>query len=176
MWFSSFADVPDMVISLQKTQIKVRSDGTAVISSSFQLTGTAIKNEVWDDVQQGGNTHSFHHRSEIKQIDPKRKCQIGELLGKAPPKPSAFEKEFERALDEYLNEEEIAELPEGKYPHHLQLTTPQSNVQTFPFITEGCFSFHLDADMRIYYCQYVLLNKTAFKPGKEKMPYITMNQ
>lgn len=42
VWFERMNDAPDLAFNLQQTQMKLRTDGTAVVSASFEITGTKI--------------------------------------------------------------------------------------------------------------------------------------
>lgn len=141
MWYQTMSDAPDLRFSLLKTQIKVRSDGTGVVSSSFRVSGNKIVRE----------------KRCARAIQDHAESFLNEELVQPAFTPSQFDQELNAALNEYLDEK-IDMKEETKLPAVIE------NVMSIcPFECDGYFAMHLDMDSKVHLVTYCMYETTVFQ-------------
>lgn len=192
MWIESTSDTPDLVFTLGKTQIKVRSDGTGVVSSSFYMTGTKILGNEAKNVAMQELHNQFQDDDDdclpVFQQQTQQQQQAALLAAAmAAQQPQLnFEDEFNKALEEYLEDgEDLDEMndidtmihttsrPTATIPSTAEMVqfdgkSPcpfgggdntifiENNVLSCKFVLDGHLALHLDADSKVYLITYTI--------------------
>lgn len=180
VWYDAIADVPDLIFNLEKTRIKVRTDGTAVISSTFHVRGTIIDNFVLPksaifeeiDKQLGPDLYQKNVNEKSKQFpnsmgDASSNDDVVTPLTSSKVPYSDFDKEFEIALNEYLNEDSTTEEDEDEV--EFDRFSPSSSTLSLMkaskiFQCSGHFSLHFNAESIVHYGTYSIFSSKLLSP------------
>jgi hypothetical protein len=178
VWYETKKDIPDLNFRVLKTQFKIRSDGTAVISSTFRVSGHKI---IQADPLLISDQSSVSSESSPLSQDIEENSE-----------QSTFDQEFSAALEDYLQEEISNPSSSNQSPRHMspnnlsssaertiitqenvhqamhELDLPFQNaqlsgsVQIFPLECDGYVSIHLDVDSKVHLVTYYMYETTVF--------------
>eukprot|EP01040_Poterioochromonas_malhamensis_P012766 gene12766-13992_t len=179
VWYDAIADVPDLIFNLEKTRIKVRTDGTAVISSTFHVQGTIIddlvlpKSAIFEEIDKQLGPELFRKSDHViskeftNSVDDASKVSSNDDLitshTASTNSYSDFDKEFEIALNEYLNEDSTIEEVDDDDEVELQRFYPSSSSSSSSLIRKvfqcsGHFSLHFNAESIVHYGTYSIFS------------------
>jgi hypothetical protein len=123
LWLESMNDAADLRFELLKSQIKLRTDGTGVVSSTFQMTGTKV-------ITSMGNHHNNQDPRMIPLAEiceePQKQSQL------VVPSSSTFDQEFDQALSEYLQEDDQTTVSSSSFSSFSSSPSPCPPASVLP--------------------------------------------
>jgi hypothetical protein len=178
MWYQTMSDAPDLRFSLLKTQIKVRSDGTGVVSSSFRVSGNKIVSEARSARVIGELKASYSQAKTLTDVEVAQPIYA----------TSQFDQDLNAALNEYLDEngddqanqfvqqsasDKLIVTKETLTENLDQLACPMmdgnkppvvtDSIVMYPFECDGYFALHLDMDSKVHLVTYCMYETTVFQ-------------
>jgi len=152
-WYQRMHDAPDLLFSINQSRLKVRSDGTAVFSTRFCVTGTIVistleqeqafkmkvidppitASELDDEIQKGDKLQTNHPNNSTRVND----CRIVECATEPPLESSSS---LHRFVEEISSDRAIMDF----------------RPKIINNLVTGSINMHLDSDSRITALEMIL--------------------
>lgn len=153
-WFETLSESPDMTFRFEAKQIKVRSDGTSVLSGIYQFGGTLIL-ESEDQKRRKADwsymTSSF--RLEGNEITPVGSLPHQPMNQSTNCLPSSSSQQCDEGSEEEKKKDDAISAAANAFlsQHILQHGTKDSGNKPviIDYKTEGIFSLAIDAEYRL---------------------------
>jgi hypothetical protein len=124
LWFESMHDAADLRFELLKSQIKLRTDGTGVVSSTFQMTGTKVITAMSNNNNQEPKLIETCEQTQTKRELLQLQCSSEQQSAV----PSSFDQEFDQALNEYLQDDDQTTLSSSSSSTFTSSPCPPASV------------------------------------------------
>lgn len=171
-WYESMQESPDMIFKFEAKQIKVRSDGTAVVSGIYQFGGTLIlssedqrrKKADWqymstsfrlqgNEIAPVSATNPQNNENSSTNTCHTQETGVIEVGREAPMLVTPSSSSNSNNAVEV--EDEVTALANAFLRQHIlepsihQEEEGQKGAITIDYKTEGIFALHIDADYRL---------------------------
>ena len=175
VWYERMHDAPDLAFELKQTQMKLRSDGTSVVSASFVLTGTKILTLTPDEMKKLNITPPSETPDQLatdsvdELINDPEIAEVLDDIMTSEANDNATNKHLsqinstnenpvppilteDEALSKKINMELVCEIEQAMSIQSDKKSLPASNAVPVPFkfAATGRFALHLDSDSKVY--------------------------